>query len=75
MYRAIEYFTDLQDNSHVYKTGDEYPRAGLEVSDRRIAELLSSDNLRGKPLIEEMVEEKRSDEVSEETPKRGRRKK
>lgn len=55
-YRATAYFTDLKDNSHVYKAGDIYPRRGYRASKKRIAELLSSDNKRGYPVIEEVME-------------------
>ena len=48
---VLIYFTDLQDNRYAYHAGDTFPREGLEVSDERIAELASSDNKRGKPLI------------------------
>ena len=33
MYRVIEYFTDLQDDDHEYRTGDIFPREGLKVSE------------------------------------------
>jgi hypothetical protein len=52
MFKVICRFADLQDNNHVYEVGDEYPRAGLEVADVRIAELAGSDNAIGCPLIE-----------------------
>lgn len=52
MYRVIEYFTDLQDDDHEYRTGDIFPREGLKVSEARLAELASAENLRGIPLIE-----------------------
>lgn len=52
MYRAIHFFTDLQDNSYPYNVGDIFPRVGKEVSERRYAELSSKYNLRGKPMIE-----------------------
>lgn len=57
MYKVIHYFTDLQDNRHPYNVGDVYPRAGVETTDERIAELSGSNNKQGKPLIEK-VEEK-----------------
>lgn len=52
MYRVIEYFTDLQDNDHEYRAGDTFPREGLKVSEARLAELASAENLRGTPVIE-----------------------
>lgn len=56
MYRVKVFFTDLQDNNHPYTVGDTYPRAGMEVSTERLAELSGCDNLRKMPLIE-LVEE------------------
>lgn len=54
MYRAIKFFTDLKDDNHPYRVGDEYPRKGLKVSKRRIKELASSENRQKVPLIEEV---------------------
>lgn len=68
MYKAITAFTDLQDNKHKYNPGEEYPRVGLKPSEKRINELLSSNNKRGKPMIEEVIEE-----VKAEKPKRTRK--
>ena len=56
-YRAIQYFTDLQDNKHEYNKGDEYPRNGLTVTEKRINELLGSDNKQKRPVIEIYTEE------------------
>lgn len=52
MYRVIKYFTDLQDNKQPYNPGDEFPRDGLKVSQKRLDELASNKNKRGEPLIE-----------------------
>lgn len=57
MYKVIEYFEDLQDNSFAYNVGDKYPRKGLEVTDKRIEELATNQNRQKKPLIKK-VEEK-----------------
>lgn len=54
MYRVVVFFTDIEDGGHKYKEGDAYPREGLEVTPERIAALLSGDNLRKIPLIEEL---------------------
>ena len=70
MYKAKEHFTDLQDNNHSYNVGDIYPRSGYDVSEGRIEELSSSDNLRGRPVIERIP-----DEVTEETVEEKPRKK
>lgn len=54
MYKVINFFTDLQDNEHPYKVGDNFPRNGVQVTKERIIELLSDKNLQMKPLIEEV---------------------
>ena len=72
MYKAIVYFTDLQDDHRVYEVGDVYPRDGYTPSDARIASLASENNLQGKPLIEEVIVGERAEEGAR---KRGRRKK
>ncbi len=64
MYRVIKRFYDLKAN-HAYSVGDTFPHNGVEVGAERIAELSSDKNLRGVPLIEEIVEK----------PKRTRKKK
>ena len=56
MYKVINAFTDLQDDCAVYHTGDIYPRKGTSVSDERIAELSTSANKLGFPLIAEVHE-------------------
>lgn len=63
MYRVIKYFEDLQDNRHPYKEGDEFPRAGLDVTEARFAELASSENAQRTPLIEQVEEP--ADEVED----------
>lgn len=54
MYKVINFFTDLQDGNHAYNVGDVFPREGVEVSKERLAELSSSNNQQGKPLIEKV---------------------
>ena len=66
MYKVIEYFTDLQDKSHKYYAGDEFPREGLTVSAERLEELSTDKNRRGIPLIEK-VEEEQTEETEEQT--------
>lgn len=61
MYKVISYFTDLQDFNHPYKVGDEFPRLGLKVSDKRLEELASNKNKQGKPLIKKVEEPKQDD--------------
>lgn len=48
-------FADLQDNGHVYRVGDAYPRSGVDASDDRINELSSGSNKIGVPLIEAVI--------------------
>ena len=73
MYRTIRFFTDLQDMSHPYHVGDVYPRAGLSVSDERLAELSSADNKLGEPLIEKIVEAVPEVEAVEDSKPKGKR--
>lgn len=56
MYRVIEKFSDLQDDNYRYNVGDKFPRKGKRVSKARFAALASGDNLRGRPVIEEVKE-------------------
>ena len=65
MYKVIHYFTDLQADNHEYNVGDEFPRVGLEVSEKRLAELAGSDNKQYKPLIEKV------EDAEEKPAKRG----
>ena len=75
-YVVVKDFSDLQDNGHVYRTGDEFPRSGAEASEDRLAELASKNNKRGEALIEkaakpakkveEVIEVKETEEVTEE---------
>lgn len=58
MWVTIKLFTDLQDGDHLYEVGDPFPREGLEVSEERIKELASSNNLQGTPLIEKKRKKK-----------------
>lgn len=69
-YKVKEHFTDLQDNNFSYNVGDIFPRSGYGVPEGRIEELASSDNLRGRPVIERIP-----DEVTEETVEEKPRKK
>ena len=51
-YKVLSYFEDLLDDGHKYQPGDEFPRKGMRVSQRRLEELSSDRNLRGVKLIE-----------------------
>ena len=60
MYVAISYFKDMKDNMHPYNPGDIFPREKLSVDEKRIEELSTDKNRRGKPVIK-FVEEKAED--------------
>lgn len=51
MSKVIIAFADLQDDGHIYNVGDEYPRAGVTVSEERLEQLASNRNRRGVALI------------------------
>ena len=67
-YRVVKYFTDLQDDEHVYHVGDAYPRDGVDVTDARVKELLGDENLQGQPLIEKVNDEQPIEKVNDEQP-------
>lgn len=50
-YRAKCRFVDLQDGKRLYEADEVYPRSGLVVTDERLAELASTNNKAGFPLI------------------------
>jgi hypothetical protein len=50
--KVLKSFTDEQDNGHVNWKGDDYPRAGLKPSDKRVEYLASDKNKLGVPVIE-----------------------
>lgn len=54
-YVVIQDFKDLQDNDHIYRVGDEYPRSG-RTKKARVDELASENNKIGQPLIKEVGE-------------------
>ena len=56
-YKVVHAFADSQDGGYVYRTGDTYPREGLEPSDLRIADLASTANALGFPVIEKIEEQ------------------
>ncbi|MGO4887072.1 hypothetical protein ACJ2A9_04880 [Anaerobacillus sp. MEB173] len=55
-YIVVKDFTDLEDNNHVYRTGDKFPRKG-RVKKERLEELSSTQNKRGIILIEKVGDE------------------
>jgi hypothetical protein len=52
LYKVIKFFTDLHDNNHAYNVGDVFPRDGVTVAEKRIAELAGSNNRQNCPLTE-----------------------
>ena len=48
-YKVLVDFTD-KENKHIYRVNDKYPVKG-RTKKVRIEELLSSNNMRGQPLI------------------------
>ena len=58
MYRVIEYFEDLQDNSRPYEVGDIYPKGDIKPTKERFIELATDKNRRHIPLIEKVNEPK-----------------
>ena len=63
-YEVIHRFKDSEDNNHIYKVGDIYPREGLEPTKKRIKELSTDKNKIGEVLIKKVEEE--AEEVVEE---------
>lgn len=55
---VIKSFTDLEDNRHVYESGDFYPREGVELDEARAEVLASGDNKLKEPLIIEVLVKK-----------------
>lgn len=76
-YKALSFFRDMQDNGHLYKAGDVYPRAGYEPDSERIKALASNNNKRGTAVIVEVVEPKPVEEgavpETKAVAKRGRK--
>ena len=69
MYKVIRYFVDLQDNNRPYSVWDVFPHADASypVTEDRLAELASSENKQGVPLIvEEKPKKKRAKKTTEE---------
>ena len=65
MYKAISYFKDMKDNMHPYNPGDTFPRDGLKVDAKRLEELSTDKNRRGKPVIELVKEKRKAEEKPE----------
>lgn len=56
-YQVLEYFEDLQDLRHPYPAGSTYPRKGYDPGAKRIAELCSATNKRGRAVIKAIEQE------------------
>lgn len=69
MYKVIKAFTDLQDNNHLYKEGDTYPREGFDVLPSRIKELATTQNRRGEILIQEIEDEPKPKKTAKKAEK------
>ena len=70
MYTVIHMFRDKADGGRIYCPGDDYPRAGIEVSAERLMQLSTCDNARGKPLIVKVDEHCEACEIAPEAPAR-----
>lgn len=57
MYKVIKSFFDLSDGNREYHPGDDFPRNGLEVDEKRLGELASGNNRLGFPVIEKVEEQ------------------
>lgn len=53
-YKVIKKFRDLKDGNYIYEIGDDFPREGVEVADKRIKELASAKNKVRVPLIKKV---------------------
>lgn len=79
---VIAPFVDLEDGHHIYRKGDIYPREGLNVSDERIMQLISTQNKAHKSFLERVAEQTNEENSAVETetfetveqPKKRRRK-
>lgn len=59
-YQVVVDFTD-KETKHIYRQGDKYPVKG-RTRKARVEELLSSNNMRGQPLIRLVEVEEVSDD-------------
>lgn len=72
-YEVIKGFVDIQDDNYMYSTGDEFPRAGVDVSEDRASELASDSNRCGVALIKAIEVDEPVVEV-EKKPKKEKKK-
>lgn len=78
MYIVIRDFCDLQDGKYLYREGDEFPRDGLKVSEKRLHELSTAANKVRSVLIKKVPDPVQVDRAPEPEPdskaeKKGRR--
>ena len=66
-YKSITQWRDLEDN-HLYRNGEEYPHDGREVSEARIATLMSPQNKAGFAVIEAVEVPEVKEPVEEAKP-------
>lgn len=72
-YKVVKDFKDLKDNGHVYRTGDLFPRFGVNVDDERIAELSSKRNrLKTVLIVSDGVPEIKAPEIPEKKVRKKR---
>lgn len=64
-YIVIEAFVDLEDENHLYRAGDEYPRPGVKPSRKRVDSLATRNNNVGRPMI------RKAREAAKEPPEAG----
>ena len=72
-YEVIRDFVDIQDDNHLYRTRDSFPRAGVDVSEDRASELASDSNRCGVALIKAIEVDEPVVEV-EKKPKKEKKK-
>lgn len=76
IWTVIRTFADALDGGHIYREGDEYPRAGYEPTPERATELASASNRLGDALIALREAPTAEPAAENEEPKRrGRRRK
>ncbi|MEB8088260.1 hypothetical protein NGH74_13930 [Staphylococcus pseudoxylosus] len=57
-FKVLHRFIDLEGKERLYEEGDIFPKpANKKLTEKRIKELTTSKNKRGKALIEEIKEE------------------
>lgn len=69
IYRVVKAFADSEDEMHVYQPGDIF--RAENTSAKRLAQLMTSDNMVGCPLI--VAEQEVAETVEPEKPKSSRK--